>query len=164
MAIQGVPTGNDIARATGGGPGVPVRYEVTNQWVDYFLEQAKLLDASSRKLVTVALTAVGGSLPTTPLILGSNVGNLFRVNYVVQVETPASTSSSLQVAVSYIANGYAVQEVGPAMTSNSQTVPMSGVFFIKSDTPNISMSTIWSSVGGTSMTYRLTATVEAVAP
>lgn len=140
------------------------RMLITRVWMDWFTAVNTRLDASPATAATpVSLTGQGASIPTTAIPIASIAQGVYRVSWYARVTTPATTSSSLIVAITTTDTSATVTQSGAAMISNSTALPASGSFLCYCDRSSlISYSTTYASVGGTSMVYKLLLVAEAV--
>lgn len=104
------------------------------------------------------------SIATTPLNVPSVTSGLWRVSFSVRVTQVATTSSSIQVTVSWTEGGISQSETGTALTGNTLTTREGRSMVIHPDegTP-ISYSTTYASVGAQPMKYSLDIAVEELA-
>ena len=86
---------------------------------------------------------------------------MYRVTYTARVTTPATTSSSLTITISWTAGGVTQSIVGAAMTGNTTATLQTATMAPKIDqaTP-ISYATTYVSVGATPMAYELDVILE----
>lgn len=138
---------------------------IGQNWADWIVLQLmqNVQQTAQIKATPATLTAQSASLGVTAFKMASINAGTYRVNWTARVTTPASSSSSLTVTVSYTRAGVSCTQTGAAMTSNATNAPASGTFMVNSDGgAPISYSTTYSSTGGVSMIYELDASCEEV--
>lgn len=109
----------------------------------------------------IELVAQTGTLGTTIIPTGALPAGYYRVSTFLRVTTPAATSSSVQVSVSYLSGGVSCSEAGTAVTANATNAPQSDVFVIKIDNGSpVTFSTAYASVPAAAMAYELTVILE----
>ena len=132
------------------GPNQPY---ITKVWYGWLRSIITRVQDSAQAVASVPLTGQSAGVGLTPLIVAAAAG-LYRVSYWFRVTTPATVSSSLQVAVTTTEGGVVVTQTGPAYTGNLTTEPQSGNFVVNPDggTP-VSYEVLYGSVGATAMEY-----------
>lgn len=136
---------------------------LSQTWADWIVLQLMLRvqQVAQVKATPATLTGQTTSLGVTAFKIGTINAGTYRVNWTARVTTPASSSSSLQVVVSYTRSGVSCTQTSTALTSNATNAPGSGFFELNSDGgAPISYSTVYSSTGGVSMIYELDASIE----
>lgn len=116
--------------------------------------------AATLSVAPQVLTGLGNSLATSIALPAAPAGT-YRLSYVVRVSRAATVSSSIQVALHWVAGGVLQTFTQPALTTNTTTSIQSGSVIAAVDGgSNITYDTTYASTGGTTMLYDLTITVE----
>lgn len=158
MPLSAAPTRNAVVNLTGEQPGfLSFLWE---KWVRALLARVnqtpQLLGVLSKTLQSAALGAT--AIPTPTLAPG-----LYRVSYSARVTRPATTSSSLTVTVGWTDGTVACSESSAAITGNTTGTQVNRTMLVRIDSATtITAATAYSSVGATTMQYRLDVTVELV--
>jgi hypothetical protein len=135
-------------------------------WVSTYFRQWLLaltarLESCAQLLKAVTLTDKSASIATTAVPLGTLAGGIYRVHWYARVTTPATTSSSLTVTISWTDDAIVCTASGAALTGNTTTTVQSGTVVLEADRSTaISYATAYASVGATAMVYKLDVTVE----
>lgn len=138
-------------------------YMAAREWLNWFDQLKLTIDAGAYRVgAAISLTAQSASLSDVAALAVTATG-LYRVSYYSRVTRPASVSSSLTVIVGWTDGGVVQPWVGITDTLNVTTANDTGVILIRADKgTNITYSTAYVSVGGTTMQYSLDVRVEAV--
>lgn len=138
---------------------------INKRWFQWLSNLGIGVDKRAERLsAPKQLTGQAASIGTTGLPLPSVSRGLYRVSYYARITTPASTSSSLEVTLSWTDGSIALSQTFAAITGNTTATSQSGTLFVRSDAAApLSYATTYSSSGATPMQYRLDITVELVA-
>lgn len=127
-------------------------------WLRSLVDRAQV---AAYTLKTVALTAQNASIAATTL--EPVASGRYRVSYRVRLSQAATTSSSIQIAVTTTEGGVNCKQLSAAYTGNVTNRPQSGVFLIHSDASSpVTFETTYASVGATPMLYELDVVLEAM--
>ena len=137
---------------------------VNLEWLKYFGGQSGEIDEKTARKAKANLSGQTASVGTTPFPLGSIAPGIWRISYTARITTPATTSSSLTVTITWTDGGVTMTQTGAAITGNTTATGQSGSVVIRVDasTP-ISYSTTYASVGGMPMAHALDLVCELLA-
>lgn len=123
-------------------------------------EQLRTLVSAVASVAQVDVAARSSALSST-LLYTTTAAGWYRVSFYTEITRAATTSSSVQVTVTWTRNGKAMTHPFTAFTDNdtSRADLQEGILRVDAAT-NISVSAAYASVGGTSMQYALSASVE----
>ena len=141
----------------------PKDLTMTKVWYQWFAAWVNQSQTTAFAVVpTLALVAQAASIGLTSIVPLAAEG-LYRVCWHLRVTQAASTSSSLQVALTTTEGGITCVQSGTAVTGNTTATVQSGTLIVRPDasTP-IAFSTTYGSVGATPMQYRLDLRVESL--
>lgn len=135
---------------------------ITKVWVDWLTSiDTRINSAPSSAGQPVVLSNQTGAIGTTTIPIQSINAGLYRVTYYMRVLIPATVSSSVAITLRTTDGGVVCVFPSAAMTSNDPSLPQTGTAMVRCDAGSvITYSTAYSSVGATSMTYRLDIVVE----
>lgn len=134
---------------------------LSQEIVDWLLEQQRRANDSPEQLGTVTLTAQGAAIATTPVPMPALTAGYYRVSVYTRITRAATTSSSLTVTIGWTDGAIVLTEAGAAITGNTTSTVQQRTLFLRVDAnASVTYSTAYASVGGTSMQYRLDITVE----
>jgi hypothetical protein len=133
-------------------------------WVKYFQSQSDLASqAPAVQSNPVSVSTQAASIAATPIPSGTLRAGNYRVSYYARVTRAATVSSTLTVTISWTDGGASCSFSGAAMTGNTTTTVQSGSVFLASDaSAPILYSTVYGSVGGTTMQYKLIVALELI--
>lgn len=136
---------------------------IAQTWLEYLTARDQTIDNSPARVRTVTLVDQGASLGTTPIPGPLLAAGLYRVSYHVRVSRAATTSSSVTPAFTFTSSGVACTHTGSAVTGNTTASVGTGTFLVKIDSATpVSYLATYASVGGTSMLFELSVTLERV--
>ena len=136
---------------------------VTDAWVKWLQDNSNTLASAATINATVELTTQGASIGTTSITSNVLPTGIYRVTFYARVTRAATTSSSLEVTFSWVDGGVTVPVTSTAMTGNTtSTVSSASLLFNIDNNTQVTFSTTYASVGGTSMQYKLSIVLEAL--
>jgi len=142
---------------------VDLQRRLTPAWERWFTQFVADQDDKPSREKTVSLDAKSASIATTSIPLGALSAGLYRVTVYARITTAATTSSSLQVTVSWTDSGVSCSKSNVAMTGNTTATSDSFSVLVDIDQGTaVSYSTTYASVGGTAMQYKLRVVAERV--
>ena len=129
---------------------------LTAPWLDYFTAQSNLISQMPARIQTVSVAQQSASIGATDMSNGSLSAGLYLIQYYARITQAATTSSSLEVVFDWTDGGVTPVYTGAAMTGNTTSTFQSGSLMVEVDALSpIRYSTIYASVGGTVMEYKL---------
>ncbi len=158
VSLPGPPLNTPLVEAPGTPGAVPLAG--TRPFLDWLFSVTRRAETGGQRVAAITLTGQTASIGTSALVpLASGV---YQVSWRLRVSTPASTSSSLQLAIATTEGGVSCLQQTTPYTGNAATRPQSGAFLVHADanTP-ISYATTYVSVG-TPMAYEIDLVVELV--
>lgn len=157
MSAAGVPAG--LAKT----PLIDRSGLMTQRWLFYFRDQSDTVAQGPTRVVTAGATNQTASISTTPFSTDALAAGLYRVTWYVRVTTPATTSSSVEVVLSWTDGAIAQSVTGTAVTGNTTTSlsTQSALIHIDQSTP-ISYATTYASNAANEMAYALYLTLESL--
>lgn len=128
---------------------------VSNVWFRWLEQLLERIAVSAARIDTYATATVEtAALGTTNL--GITSAGIYQISWTLRITRAATTSSSLQVGVTYTDDGITVSQSGAAATGNTVTTVQSGVVIVETDANSpVTFATTYASVGGTSMQYKI---------
>lgn len=143
---------------------------VTQVWSYFFRWTQSLLTVAPQVIGTVLLTTQSAAIsattiPTTFPALPNErlLPGLYRVSYYARITRAASTSSELIVSIRWVDGGVTITLPGATITANTTSTIQTNTYLVRVDSETqLSYLTSYTSVGGTTMQYRLDIRVEAV--
>ena len=134
-----------------------------SSWVRYFTDLVNRTSQSFQRLASVTKTGQSASISASSVPIGSVTAGLWQVSYYVRVTQAATTSSSIQVSMTWTDGGTVVTHTGTALTGNTTATHEEwvGQFYVDAATV-ISYATTYASSGATAMKYQLLITAAAV--
>jgi hypothetical protein len=137
--------------------------KVAQTWIEYFASRDQAIDRAPSRAQTVTITGQGASIGVTPIPGAALAEGLYRASYHVRVTRAATTSSSITPAITFTSGGVSCTHTGTAVTGNTTGSVGSGTFLLKIDSSTpVSYSAVYASVGGTSMQFELSITLERI--
>lgn len=123
-------------------------------------EQLRTLVSAVASVAQLDVAARSSALGST-LVYTATAAGWYRFSLYTEITRAATTSSSVQVTVTWTHNAKAMTHTFTAFTDNdtSRADLQEGMLRVDAAT-NISVSAAYASVGGTSMQYALSASVE----
>jgi hypothetical protein len=142
----------------------PLEDKLTEVFANYFIRLGDTVNASAVRIADpVGLTAQGASVAATDLSGGGVSQGLYRVEWFAHITRAATTSSSLTVALDWVANTFTLTKTFTAITGNTTSSFGDGQAFFYADAASpVRYTLTYASVGGTSMQYQFRATLERV--
>ncbi len=133
------------------------------RWLQFMRELTKAVNSNVRVISSVALTAQGASIVTTPFDTPALAAGLYRVTWYQRVTSAAGTSSSLTTTLSWTDGAVACSFSGAAMTGNTTSTVQSQTFMMNIDQSSpISYATTYASNTAGAMKYSLNLELETV--
>ncbi len=114
-------------------------------------------------LQRVSLSTQDAAISATaiPVADGAITTGLYRVSWHARITRAGTVSSSLTLTIGYTDGAVAITQSGAAITGNTTNSVQSGTLLIRADAgTDITYSTAYSSVGATSMLYRVDLVLE----
>lgn len=100
------------------------------------------------------LTAQGAAIATTSLPIGSVTPGVWGIYTTIRVTRAATTSSAVQLTITWTEGGVTQTQVGTNLTGNATTTREGLLFIVRPDNATvISYSITYASAGATSMQY-----------
>lgn len=128
--------------------------DTVRQWL---LSVTGRVQQSPQVLKTVALTGQGAAIGATVIPLGALAPGTYRITYYARITQAATVSSSLTVTLQWTDGGVGQTATFAAITGNTTATSQTGSIVVDIDqSTNLTYSTAYASVGGTSMQYKLT--------
>lgn len=126
-------------------------------WVDYLTSRDIVVAATAQRVASAAVTAQSATIAATSLPIPANSTGVFQLNAFLEITTAATTSSSLQLQVTFTHFTLTKNLTAAAMTGNTNTTVQSSTFnmVIDPSTP-ITYTILYISVGATPMQYAAT--------
>ncbi len=166
MAFAPPPVSDQIAkpaRPEFRGGGDPLAGRVGDVWLEWFTRLVDDVDEATTRVNSVHKTVQGAAIGATDLTDGTATGGYYKITYYTRITRAATTSSSLTVTFSWTDLSNSPSQSGAAITGNTATTIQSGTLTIYSDVNSpITYATAYTSVGATSMQYRLDVFLEKV--
>ena len=135
----------------------------TDTWIDFFLEQARLLAATPQRLIVSDARAQDASIGVTTPAVALHGPGLYRVSYYLRVVRPGAVSSSIAVTLHWKDQNVSVTLPFPALTTNTTSAVSTGTALARADSANVlAYSTTYASAGTPAMLYDLVISVELV--
>lgn len=128
------------------------------QWLQWLV--GLVMRAPVRMTPDVNLTAQAASIAATDLAPVQYSG-VYRISHFLHITRAATTSSSVQLVVSFVSDGTTLTNTSTAVTGNTTTTFQTGSILVYIDggtTPSFTVT--YASVGATSAQYRLTLLLE----
>jgi hypothetical protein len=136
---------------------------LTNTWEKSLSDMTDRIGMSSAIVANVSLSEQSAAISATNIPVSSLTTGLYRVNYYARITQAATTSSSLTVTIQWTDGGVSCNYVGAAMTGNTTaTFQSASVLVLATQGTPIRYSTAYTSVGATSMEYKLLIACQAV--
>lgn len=136
---------------------------ITDPWVKWFQTQTQTIQSTPQSAGSVSLTNQSASIAATAIPSGSLSSGVFRVSYYNRVTQAATTSSGLQMIFGWTDSGIACSKTFTNVTGNTTATTDTGTLLIYADSASpITYSTVYASVGGTVMKYKLIVVLEQV--
>lgn len=134
---------------------------LSDPWADYMSRMAQSIEAASTRISSAELTKQAASISATDISKGGQPTGRYKVFYHARITTPATTSSSLEVTISWTDGRVAQSQTFAAITGNTTATMQSDFLMIHVDnsTP-INYATTYASVGAQPMQYRLDVVLE----
>lgn len=130
------------------------KFVVGDRWRRWLSGLTISLNAKPERHATVRRTAQGAAIATTALPIGSVTPGIWGIYTTIRVTRAASTSSSVQLTMTWTEGGVTQTQTGAALTGNVTTTREGLLFVIRPGNATvISYSTTYASVGATSMQY-----------
>lgn len=122
------------------------------------------VDTRPKRHVHERLTAQSADIATTPLDIPTVYAGMWRISVSVRVTRAASTSSEIQITISWTEGGVAQSEPTANLTGNLTSTREGRTLVIRADgsTP-ISYAAAYTSVGATAMQFSLDIVAEEAA-
>lgn len=138
--------------------------KMTPRWYVYFRDQNVLVDATPQSVIPpLELTAQAASIGTTALPTATLAPGLYRATYYARITQAATSSSSLEVTLTWTDGAVACSFTGAAITGNAVTDLQSDTLLIEIDQASpISYSTTYATSGATAMLYKLSIVLEVI--
>lgn len=156
-----MPTGDRIARGTrqqyerAGRPD-PDEGRVTDAWQDWLTRSTDTVNLATVRINSVELEDQEASILSTDFSGGTLPDGLYEVIYTLRVTRAATTSSSIEVDVTWTEGGVAQTFGAAALTGNTTATRQSRTELIRLDGGSpINYSTTYATLGATSMRYSL---------
>lgn len=128
--------------------------------VDYMTRMAGSVNRAETRIgQDVRLETQEASIGATDFSGGILNAGLYEVKYYAQITRAASTSSSLEVTISWTTLGVAQASTGTAITGNTTGTHQGGSTLLYADGAPIRYATTYGSVGATAMQYALWVTL-----
>lgn len=155
MNYQPIPVNDAISGKKG---------NITDSWTRYFQWLVtRLMRAPVVESPVINLAQQGASIATTSLPTVQYTG-IYRICQFIHITRAATTSSSVQLVVTWTSDGTTLTQTYPAVTGNATTSFGSGnlleVYIDGGTTPTYEV--VYASVGATSAQYRVCITMEQV--
>ena len=145
------------------GKGKTLRGKITQSWIQFLQDILDAIGQSPSLFGSAGVTGQSAAIANTPLNDDTLTEGLYRVSYHARVTQAATTSSSLEVIVSFTSGGGAQSKTGTAITGNTITSWESQTWLIYvDDASGVSYSTNYTSVGATAMNYEVYVVLEKV--
>ena len=142
---------------------VPVSVHVTTEWERWFGAVGMDVADSPARVSATDLSGQAASIAPTALPIGSISHGVYRISYYARITTPATTSSSLTVAIDWPDSSVSCTFTGAAITGNTTATFQQDIVTMDVDANGpIQYSTTYASVGATPMAYKLVITCEKV--
>jgi hypothetical protein len=138
-------------------------FRLTDVWRLWFGRLSEALNSVPNLLNVVTLTDQSASIAATDFSNTSLLAGEYRASYQVQLTLAATTSSSIQVAFTWVDGGITQTATGSILIGNTLTTGESDSILIHVDKGTaVKYSTTYGSVGATSMQYSLHTSLEKV--
>lgn len=144
------------------GQPVPTWY-MSEDWLNWLIEQQQRVDVSPEISVATSVPATNASISTTAILTPSS-SQYVRISPYARIVTPATTSSSLTVTITWTDGGVVCTYSYPAVTGNTTASVLVGPpITVRSDqAAPVSYSTTYASNGAGEMAYELVFVAEAL--
>lgn len=131
--------------------------------VDWLLEQQQRAEDSPEQIASVSLSAQSADIAATPVPMPDLTTGRYRVSVYTRVTRAASTSSELIVTIAWTDGAVALSSAGATLTGNLTTTFEQRTLFLAVDAnASITYQVDYTSVGGTTMQFKLEVIVEAL--
>ncbi len=152
----------------------PSHYLFPRVWLQFFAALRGLCEAATYAIGGVAVTGQTAAIPLAPVPVRNLVPNTpvtylypagrYRVSSLARITTAASTSSAIQVDISWTYGGLPQGHEGVVWTSNDPALPISENFLILIDADTqIRYDIGYTSVGATALVYAADIVLEKLA-
>lgn len=136
---------------------------ISNAWAYFLTTLLTVLGQATKCLGSSSKTDQTASIGATDLTDGTFGAGMYRLTYYARVTRAATTSSSLQVTLSWTDHGITLTSTLAAMTGNTTSTVQQGGGLIYSDGGQpVTYSTTYASTGATSMSYEIFVALEQV--
>lgn len=131
-------------------------------WSNWFRSVVLALNATTRQLSAVRLTAQGAAIVTTAIATAVPLTDgRYAVRYYLRITRAATTSSSATVTIGWTDGGIACSQTFTALTGNTTASTQNGAVMVRVDAgTTVSYAVAYASVGGTSMQYAIDVDLE----
>ena len=129
--------------------------------VDWWLEQQTRAEDSPEQLGSVSLTAQSADIAATPVPMPDLTTGRYRVSYYTRVTRAATTSSELIITIAWTDVAQAMTSAGATLTGNLVTTfEQRTLFLAVAANASITYQADYTSVGGTTMQFKLEIVIE----
>lgn len=140
-----------------------VRALVTIPWSEFFSDLAGRVASTAQAIKSVVLTGQSASIGNTAIPTGALAAGTYRVSTYARITRAATTSSSLQITITWTDGGVTCSSTSAALTGNTTSTTQSQTLVLTSDQGvAVSYSTTYATLGVTTMTYSLNVILEAL--
>ena len=136
---------------------------ITEIWLRDLTAERESATLAAKVIAVASKTAQAASIGATTFDVQSLAAGVYRFTYYAAITRAATTSSSLEITISFTELGLTKSKTFAAITGNTTTTWQDGqaTIHIADDTP-VSWSTTYASVGATTMQYAIYVQLERV--
>lgn len=139
--------------------------KMATAWVLWLSSIAQTQSQQPTRIKAVSLTGQSASIAATDLTGGgASAQGLYRLTFYERITRPATTDSSLRVTFGWTDGGVPQTQSSTDLVTNTTVSHDSGTYLVYSDAvAPITYATTYSTVGATTMLYRVDVTLEQIA-